>query len=50
MPELTLEEAPRKVRDLYQKAFAAYERNNLDYAMDLFTSLLELEPNLLQAR
>lgn len=50
MPVLTLEEAPRKVRDLYQKAFAAYERNNLDYAMDLFSTLLELEPDLLQAR
>lgn len=50
MPVLTLEEAPRKVRDMYRKAFAAYERNNLDYAIDLFTGLLELEPNLLQAR
>ena len=50
MPEMTLEEAPRKIRDMYNKAFAAFERNNLDYAMDQLTVLLELEPNLLQAR
>lgn len=50
MAEISLEEAPRKVRDLYEKGFAAMERHNLDYAIDTFTNLLELEPRLLKAR
>ena len=50
MAEVTLEESSRKVRDLYQKAYGAMERGNLDYAMDMFEQVLELEPGLLQAR
>lgn len=50
MAEVKLEDVPRKVRDLYNKAFAAYERGNWDYAMDMFMTSLELEPGLLKAR
>ncbi len=50
MPEVTMEDAPRKARDMFEKGFAAMERGNLDYAMDMFTASLEIEPSLLQAR
>jgi len=50
MAEINLDAAPRKARELYEKAMAAMERGNLDYAMDMFTSALEIEPRLLRAR
>ena len=50
MPEVSLDEAPRKARDLFDKGFAALERGNLDYAMDILFGALEIEPKLLQAR
>jgi len=50
MAEVKLEDVPRKVREMYDKGFAALERGNLDYAMDLFLTTLDLEPHLLHAR
>jgi len=50
MAEVTLEQAPRKARELFDKGFAAMERGNLDYAMDMFMGALDLEPKLLSAR
>ena len=50
MAEVTLDQVSRKVRDLYNKAFSAMERNNIDYACDMFLGVLELEPRLLVAR
>jgi len=50
MAEVLIEDAPRKARDLYDKGFAALERGNMDYAMDMFTASLEIEPRLLKAR
>lgn len=50
MAEIQLDAAPRKAREMFEKAMAAMERGNLDYAMDMFTSVLELEPRLLRAR
>lgn len=50
MAELTLDEAPRKAREHYEKGFAAFERGNLDYAMDMFEMALDLAPRLLKAR
>ncbi|NCC50723.1 MAG: tetratricopeptide repeat protein [Spartobacteria bacterium] len=50
MAEVKLEDVPRKVREMFDKGFAAFERGNLDYAMDLFISTLDLEPRLLHAR
>jgi len=50
MAEVRLEDASRKARDLFEKGFAAMERGNLDYAIDMFLSVLDLEPGLLHAR
>ncbi len=50
MAELTLEEAPRKVKEMVDKGFAAMERGNLKYAIDILSDALELEPRLLKAR
>lgn len=50
MAEITLEDAPRKARENFDKGFIAFERGNLDYAMDMFESALELSPQLLKAR
>lgn len=50
MAELSLEEAPKKVRDIFNKGFSAFERKNYDYAVDLFLSVLRFEPRILQAR
>jgi len=50
MAEMLMEDAPRKARELFEKGLRAMERNNLDYAMDLFVSSLELEPRLLRVR
>lgn len=50
MAEIILDAVPRKARELYEKALAAMERGNLDYAMDMFTSALEIEPRFLRAR
>ena len=50
MAEVTLEDVPRKVKELYEKGFAAFERGNLDYAIEMFNTALSLEPGLLKAR
>jgi tetratricopeptide (TPR) repeat protein len=50
MAEVRLEDAPRKARDYFDKGFAAMERGNLDYAMDMFLSALDIEPRLLHVR
>lgn len=50
MAEVNLDDVPRKVRESYDKGFAAMERENLPYAIDMFMAVLELEPRLLKAR
>ena len=50
MAVVELDDAPRKVREMYAKGFSAVERNNLDYAISMFEAVLEQEPRLLQAR
>jgi tetratricopeptide (TPR) repeat protein len=50
MAEVTLEQVPQKVRDLFNRGFSAMERGNLDYAIDMLTACLELEPLFHQAR
>ncbi len=42
MAEIKLEDASRKVRDLYDKGFAAMERGNTKYAMDMLMNVLDL--------
>jgi len=39
-----------RVRDLFNKGFAALERGNLDYAIDMLTEALRQEPACLQIR
>ncbi|MDF7805962.1 tetratricopeptide repeat protein [Pontiellaceae bacterium B12219] len=50
MAEVELADAPSGVRTYYDKGIAALERNNLDYAMDMFAAALQVEPRLLQVR
>ena len=50
MAEVTLEQVPQKTKDLFNRGFVAMERGNFEYAMDMFTACLELEPNLHRAR
>lgn len=50
MEDNVQEAVPAKVRDLYNKGFVAMERGNLDYAIDLFTRCVEMEPRFLSSR
>ena len=50
MAIVTRENASRKARDFYEKGYAAMDRSNLDYAMDMFLQSLEFEPGFLEAR
>lgn len=50
MPEKQIHEIPRPLREQYEKAKAAFERNNLDYAISILTSVLEREPAFFEAR
>jgi tetratricopeptide (TPR) repeat protein len=50
MAETTVEQLPKRQRDVFEKAAAAVERNNLDYAIDMMTTLLDQVPTLLSAR
>jgi len=50
MAEITRAEASHAAQTLYNKGFAAFERGNLDQAIDLLQRCLEEEPAFLQAR
>ena len=50
MEEITLDQIPRKTRDLYEKAMSALERGNASYALDMLKQVIALEPRFLQAR
>ena len=50
MPEVKLEDVPKKVRDIYNKGYAAMERGRTDFAIQMFHLALETEPGLLRAR
>jgi tetratricopeptide (TPR) repeat protein len=50
MPEKTSDNISRQARDLYNKAIGALERNNIDYAIEMFIQCLSLEPNFTQGR
>ena len=50
MAEKTLENINRTAQDLFQKALAALERNNLNYAITMFLQCLAIEPNFTKAR
>jgi tetratricopeptide (TPR) repeat protein len=50
MPEKTLNEIPRDLRDLYQRGSAALQRQNFDYAITFFQQVLAREPGFLECR
>lgn len=50
MPEKNLNEIPRDLRDLYEKGSAALQRNNLDYAVAIFSQVLLKEPAFYDCR
>ena len=50
MTEVTAEAVSKQGRELYNRGFAALERANYDYAINMLSSCLELEPGWLQAR
>ncbi len=50
MAEVTLEQAPRKAREHFEKGMASFERGQFDYAMDMFLLALEVCPGLFRAR
>jgi tetratricopeptide (TPR) repeat protein len=50
MAEILIQDVTQPIRDMYNRGFAALERGNLDYAIELFSSCLEAAPELLQAR
>lgn len=50
MAEVTLDAVSQNVRDFFNKGFAALEHGRLEYAIDMLTHCLEMEPGLLQAR
>lgn len=50
MAEKTIDQINRTARDQYQRALAAFERNNLDYAIEMLLQSLTMEPSFTQAR
>lgn len=50
MAEVRLDAVTKQIQDFFNKGFAAFERGRLDYAIDMLSTCLEMEPALLQAR
>lgn len=50
MPEKQIHEIPRALREQYEKGKAAFERNNLDYAISILSNVVEREPGFFEAR
>jgi tetratricopeptide (TPR) repeat protein len=50
MPEKSINEIPRPLRDQFDRGMAAYNKNNLDYAITLFTDVLQKEPAFYECR
>ena len=50
MPEKTFSQIPRPLREQYEKGKAALDHRNYDYAIDIFTGLLEQEPAFFDCR
>ncbi len=50
MAIVTKEKASRKAREMFEKGFSAMDRDNLDYAMDMFQQVLDIEPGFYEAR
>jgi predicted Zn-dependent protease len=50
MPEKTLQQIPKVWRDQYEKGLAAFQRDNLDYALSILGQILEKEPGFYECR
>src|SRR5262245_43149740 len=50
MPEKTLAEIPRNLRELYDKGNAALQKKNFDYAIAIYNQILASEPGFYPAR
>lgn len=50
MPEKTVNEIPRPTRELYERGQAALQRQNWDYAITIFTQVLQSEPAFYECR
>ena len=50
MPEKSLSEIPRPAREQYEKALAAFKIQNFDYAIALFSQVLQKEPGFFDCR
>ncbi len=50
MPEKRLVEIPRPTRELYDKALAAFQRQNFEYAVAILNQVLQNEPAFYDAR
>jgi tetratricopeptide (TPR) repeat protein len=50
MPEKTLAEVPRNVRELYEKGNAALQKKNFDYAIAIYNQVLSGEPGFYPCR
>jgi tetratricopeptide (TPR) repeat protein len=50
MAEKSLNELPRELRMLFTKGNDALQRDNFDYAMDLYSQILAKEPGLFECR
>ena len=50
MPDKSLNEVPRDIRDLYQRGKDALQRQNFDYAFTFFNQVLQREPGFLECR
>lgn len=50
MAEKTINQIPRHLREQYEKGKTAYDRHNYDYAIAIFTQLLEQDPAFYDCR
>lgn len=50
MAEKPTQEIPRALRDQFDRGMAAYHKDNLDYAITLFTAVLQKEPAFYECR
>lgn len=50
MAEKSLSEVAPHCREQFEKGMAAFDRQNYDYAIDIFCGLLQLEPGFYEAR
>src|SRR5579863_1386934 len=50
MPEKTLNDLPRDLRQLYTRGYDALQRENFDYAIEMFTTILAKEPQVFECR